>query len=254
MPAPTDTYTEHPPCAALRPYVECFWSRSGQADAAAAPGHRVLPDGCLDIVFDFGDSPSWRAAVVGTMTRALVVEPGRREDFLGVRFRPGKARAFLRPPADEFTDRAVVLADAWRREGAELEERLGSLLSLRARLGALENALLRRLAQAPPADTALDAIIATVQQGRGAVSVRQLSEDAGWSRQHLARKFSQAVGVSPKLFCRVVRFRRLVENERARPLGWAEAAAEFGYFDQPHLIADFKEFAGLTPAQFFGAR
>ena len=49
------------------------------------------------------------------------------------------------------------------------------------------------------------------------------------------------------------RFRRLVENARTRPLGWAEAAAEFGYYDQAHLIAEFKEFAGLTPAQFFAA-
>lgn len=254
MPASTDNYTERAPCAALQPYVESFWSRSGQAGAAAAPGHRVLPDGCLDIVFNFSEPAAWCGAVVGTMTRALVVVPARREDFLGVRFRPGKARAFLRPPADEFTDRAVVLADAWGREGAELEGRLGSMPSLRARRGALENVLLRRVAQAPPADAALDAIIETVQRDRGAVSVRQLSDAAGWSRQHLARKFNEAVGIGPKLFCRVVRFRRLVENARARRLGWAEAAAEFGYFDQPHLIADFKELAGITPTQFFATR
>jgi len=251
MPAAGDNYREHAPCAALRPYVECFWSRVG---AGGGAGHRVLPDGCLDIIFNFGDSVSWRAAVVGTMTRALVVEPGEREEFLGVRFRPGKARAFLRPPADEFTDRATDLADVWWREGKELQERLAEMRGTRARLGALENALLRRLEGAPPADARLDAVIDSIERGRGAVSVRQLSETAGWSRQHLARKFSAAVGVGPKRLCRVVRFHRLVQGARARPLGWAWAAAEFGYYDQAHLIAEFKEFAGLTPAQFFDAR
>ncbi|MGH9805156.1 MAG: DUF6597 domain-containing transcriptional factor [Candidatus Acidiferrales bacterium] len=254
MPAPKDNYAEHTPCAALRLYVECFWSRAGRAGASTAAGHRVLPDGCLDIVFNFGDSAPWSAAVVGTMTRPLVVEPGRREDFLGVRFRPGKARAFLRPPADEFTDRAVRLADAWGRDGAELEERLAGMPALRARLGALENALLRRLAQAPAADTRLDAAVEVIARSRGAVSVERLSGTVGWSRQHLARRFTSAVGVGPKLFCRVVRFRGLVESARALKLGWAEAAAEYGYYDQAHLIAEFKEFAGLTPAQFFAAR
>ena len=49
-------------------------------------------------------------------------------------------------------------------------------------------------------------------------------------------------------------FRRLVENARTTPPGWAEAAAQFGYYDQAHLIAEFKKFVGLTPAQFFAAR
>lgn len=254
MPDSTGKYAEHAPCAALRPYIECFWSRPGRDDASAASSHRVLPDGCLDIVFNFGDSPVWRAAVVGTMTRALVVEPGRREDFLGVRFRPGKAGAFLRPPADEFTDRAVVLSAAWGRAGAELEERLAAMPGLRARLGALENELLRRLAQAPSTNAVLDAVIDTIERGRGSVSIRQLSDAAEWSRQHLTRRFAAAVGIGPKMFSRVVRFRGLLMSARARPLGWAAAAAESGYYDQSHLIAEFKEFAGLTPAQFFGTR
>lgn len=255
-------YSEHAPCGALRPYVECFWSRTGQAQTQMAPVHRVLPDGCLDIVFNFGDAREWRAAVVGTMTRALVRASGWREEFLGVRFRPGQASLFLRPPAQEFTDRAVALREVWGREGAELEERLAGMrgpstslrAGLRARLSALENMLLRRLAQAPSPNASLNAVIEVIKGSSGAISVHYLSEATGWSRQHLARKFNRAVGIGPKLFCRVVRFRRLVENARSRPIGWAEAAAAFGYYDQAHLIAEFKEFAGLTPTQFFAAR
>jgi AraC-like DNA-binding protein len=254
MSARKENYREHAPCAALRPYVECFWSRRGHAPVSPAPSHRVLPDGCLDIVFNFADGTPWRAAVVGTMTRPLLIVPGRSEDFLGVRFHPGKARAFLRPPADEFTDRAVEFSAVWGQAGADLEERLAAMPTLRARLGALENCLLRRLACAPAADAVLDAVLASVERDRGAVSVRQLSDAAGWSRQHLRRKFAAAVGISPKQFCRVVRFRKLVQSARAHPLGWAEAAAEFGYYDQAHLITDFREFAGLTPTQFFAAR
>ena len=74
---------------------------------------------------------------------------------------------------------------------------------------------------------------------------------AGVSRQHLARAFAHHVGVSPKTFARVMRFRRAIAIARGGREGWAELAEELGYFDQSHLIADFREFAGETPVPFF---
>lgn len=79
MPVSPDSYAELTPCAALWPYVECLWSHAGQAQAQAALSHRVLPNGCLDIVFNFGDAPGpalrGRAAV-DRMSRDF--KPGRR--------------------------------------------------------------------------------------------------------------------------------------------------------------------------------
>src|SRR5206468_2173450 len=116
------------------------------------------------------------------------------------------------------------------------------------RLDAVEDALRSILGEAkadPRVDAAVDAII----RSGGRVSIESVAEMSGVSRQHLARAFAHHVGVTPKTFARVMRFRRAMELGK-RQL-WAEVAAELGYFDQSHLIADFREFAGETPVPFF---
>jgi AraC-like DNA-binding protein len=226
-------HAEFQPTAALRPWVECFWTRT--RDAAPAGGvHRILPDGCADFVFDLA---SGAALAVGTMTKPLVIAAGN-EEFIGVRFRPGRAAAFLRIPLAEVTDARVRLGDVWRDAPEE------------PTLPALERALLQRLApdRDPRVDAAVDSIV------RGATRIDDLEREIGISRQHLARQFQHHVGVSPKTFVRVMRFRRVVDRLPAgAAVDWAGVAAEHGYYDQSHLIEDFRELAGSTPGEFFTA-
>ncbi|HUP61022.1 MAG TPA: DUF6597 domain-containing transcriptional factor [Thermoanaerobaculia bacterium] len=105
-------YAEIQPTAALRPWVECFWSR--RDDDAPAGEHRVLPDGCADLVFDL---TSGEGMAVGTMTKPLVLSSRARSEYFGVRFRPGRAAAFLRIPLAEITDTRVPLREVLRVEG-----------------------------------------------------------------------------------------------------------------------------------------
>jgi AraC-like DNA-binding protein len=220
-------YREILPTAALRPWVECFWTRD---DAPATEAQRVLPDGCADLVFDLGAGD---ADVVGTMTRPLVLPPGIASHFLGVRFRPGRAAAFLRIPLAEITDARVPLGDLWKgwNEEPSIER--------------LERELLRRLD--PERDPRVDAAIERILRSGGTARVNDLAQEIGISRQHLARQFQHHVGVPPKMFARVMRFRRLLES---MPHDWADAAVAHGYYDQSHLIAEFRELAGMTPNAF----
>lgn len=262
MPTAANRYTEYAPCAALRPYVECFWSSSTAGAGQANRFHRVLPDGCMDIIFNFGEVWSDRAPprnganregsyVVGTMTRPLLVGLGNRAEFLGVRFRPGKALAFLRLSADELTDRSTALDNLWGRTGKTLEARLAELPSLQRKIAELEQELLRRLALDGKQDPCVEAAVAFILRQRGTPSVQAVCAQAGISRQHLARKFAHHVGISPKLFCRVVRFQNIVEQLRGSgPVGWSATALELGFYDQAHMISDFKELAGLSPGQY----
>lgn len=265
-----DSYREYRPCAALQPFVQCYWSREATAAGAGPALNRVLPDGCIDIVFNFGDE--WSSAgererdghrggaVVGTMTAPLLVRPGRREEFIGVRFRPGRAPAFLGIPAAKFTDDSIPLAAVWGREGAILEERLAVLPSAALRKTALERELLRRLARAGASDPYVDAVVGLMTRHYGVVSIARACEFAGITRQHLARRFEQHVGVRPKMFSRVVRFQSLLARLGACPISappafsWSEAALDAGYYDQAHLIADFRQFTGLTPEDFRNQR
>jgi AraC-like DNA-binding protein len=234
-------YAEIEPAEALRPWVECFWTRREEESGGE---NRVLPDGCADLVFDLTGG---EAMAVGTMTRPLVVPSGG--DLLGVRFRPGRAAAFLRIPLAEITDAQVSLGDLWRNAcggQAILPVQTGGI----ACLPLLEAELLRRLA--PDRDPRVDGAIRRIVATGGAERVETVAREIGISRQHLARQFLHHVGVSPKTFARVVRFRRVMEDRRSRlsEVDWSRLALEHGYYDQSHLIADFRELAGATPSSF----
>lgn len=218
-------YAEIPPTAALRPWVECFWT---VRDDGEMREQRVLPDGCADLIFDLSEGSG---SAVGTMTKPIVA--AAEGDLLGVRFKPGRAAAFLRIPLAEITDARVPLAELWRDDPHAFD------------IAQLEAVLLKRLHpdRDPRVDAAVDRII------RGAERVETIANDIGISRQHLARQFLHHVGVPPKTFARVMRFRRVLDS-LGGDVDWADVAAANGYYDQSHLIADFRELAGSTPNAF----
>lgn len=219
-------YAEIQPTAALRPWVECFWTV--RDDGGEPREQRVLPDGCADLIFDLH---AGEGSAIGTMTRPIVVPGGG--DFLGVRFRPGRAAAFLRIPLAEITDARVPLGDLWRDAPVTFD------------VAQLEELLLKRLQ--PDRDARVDAAVDRII--RGVDRVEAIAKEIGISRQHLARQFLHHVGVTPKTFARVMRFRRVLSSI-GQDADWADVAAANGYYDQSHLIADFRELAGSTPNAF----
>ena len=257
--APPDesSYREYSPSDSLRPFVDCFWTRdvvAAHSGDRATLVHRVLPDGCIDVVLTFsehGDEPA-SAMVVGTMTKALVLDATHApEAFVGVRFRPAKAAPFLDLPANEITDLRVSLDEIWP-DAAHVREALGAPSGAIARVRALERVLAARLSptSARPQHDVDEAVRRIVDAG-GTLGITRLAPALGVSRQHLARRFSELVGVSPKTFARVVRLGRVVERVRAVPVGepvnWSALAIELGYYDQSHLVDEFREMTGLTP-------
>jgi AraC-like DNA-binding protein len=115
---------------------------------------------------------------------------------------------------------------------------------------ALLDALLGRtmlVAAPPPPDVAYAWERLTRSGGR--LAVESLAAELGCSRRHLAARFRDHVGVSPKAAARVIRFHTAVRRLSAGGAAWADIALDCGYYDQPHLNRDFREFAGITPAQ-----
>ncbi|MGZ3709562.1 MAG: DUF6597 domain-containing transcriptional factor, partial [Bdellovibrionota bacterium] len=206
--------------------------------------NRVLPDGCMDILFDQNSRDG--AFVVGAMTRSLLVESSERSEIVAVRFRPGGARIFFDCPASELTDENVDLSDLWK-DHAEITDLLHSAPDLLSKIRRLEGMLLGRH-QGANLDPRLKLAIRLWDQCAGARSVESIASEIGWTRQHLARRFQEAVGVSPKFYSKVLRFQHATALARNGPTpDWSALAADSGYFDQSHLIADFQALAGLSP-------
>jgi AraC-like DNA-binding protein len=237
--------TEYSPPAALAPFVDAFWSRS--AGRSAEP-QRILPDGCLDIVV----GPR-QAIVVGAMTRAIIVPPAGGAGMVGVRFRPGMATAFLRIPAAALTDDSAPLEAVWP-DGDEVADHVGSALGTDQAIARLAATLTSRLARTTAVPPDLLAAVERIMARGGRIDVSRLAASLGVTRQHLARRFAAHVGVPPKTFCRVARLWSVVRSTAGGRVNWAGLAADLGYSDQSHLVAEFRSFTGLTPGRWIAAR
>ncbi|MFO1077794.1 MAG: DUF6597 domain-containing transcriptional factor [Planctomycetota bacterium] len=230
------SYREIAPDPALRPWVECCWIASGEAEA-----RDVLPDGCIDFLFDAADGT---ARLIGAMTRPEPVPAGAC-DLTAVRFRPGGAHAVLGLPMHELTDAAVPLADLGRAL-RELAARIGDARDAAARLSVLEAWL---LARRPARHDAIGCALRTLEQARGRCRVDDLAAAAGTSRQWFARSVRERTGLAPKLLARILRLRAAAATRRpGEPL--AALALRCGFADQAHLARDARELFGAPPSRW----
>lgn len=240
-------YVERPPPPDLASAVECFWRLEGTGRP-----HRVLPDGCIDILLscDAGveqgeaapsEERAVEARVVGTMTSAIVVAPPPGAIAIGARFRPGEAARFI-PEADaSFTDTAVMLSDLWGAAGRDLD---GAFAVGGRWADELVGLLRRRLAlKGRAVDLRVRAAVAHLSAGE---SVRFTAAEVGLSERQLARRFTARVGIAPKVFARVARLRRAAAN-LASGASLTEAGAAAGYADQAHFTREARDLAGTTP-------
>ncbi|TNH29364.1 AraC family transcriptional regulator [Micromonospora orduensis] len=178
---------------------------------------------------------------------------------------PLTARRVLGLPLGELTNRAVgvgQLPDGWLDR---LRCRLADAPDWTRRFALLDTALAARLAASPPVDARLDWAWRWLVARGGQGCVGTLATELGWSRRHLAVRFRQEVGLPPKTAARLLRFQQARSAlagavaasgaaSAGRAVDWAEVAARCGYYDQSHLIRDFHQFAGATPAALLAAR
>ena len=227
-------YREHAPPAALVPWLECIWER--QADDAAA--QRVLPDGCIDIVWTQGA----RTQLVGANTSAFVValQPGAR--VAGARLRPGAAVSLLRIVPEAVRDARLPIEEVWGSDGARLaatlDEHADPVAGLRA-------ALLARAIAAERPDPLVGEVVTRLR--RPDVTVALLADELAISERQLRRRVTAAVGYGPKLLARVLRLGRALTAARAGD-ELARVAYDAGYADQAHFANDCRALAGASPS------
>ena len=236
-------YQEFPPSPKFAGHVECFWMH--RTDGPVRNFH-VFPDGCSDIIFEQPARDYGGLAIVGTMTRAQAFDiPGRHLTF-GVRFRPGMAARILRIPGTVAVDQSIPLADAWKAAAVrELLETLAASCSPQDVVAGFESSL----AQPAPLDP-VEKSLAWLAECGGQVSMDALADAASLSPRQFRRVCVERTGLSPKHLARVLRFREASKYASEQQPDWADVAVASGYYDQAHLINEFKELAGVSPAQF----
>ena len=164
---------------------------------------------------------------------------------------PHAARSLFRVPMDSLARRFVPLEDLLGRRAPLLVEQLQGVPDWAGRFGVLDAALASWFADAEPPQPDVAWAYETLRATHGRVRIARIAEQLGWSRKRLVAGFREHVGLPPKAVARVLRFARAVDlAERGEPV-WGRIAREAGYYDQAHLINEFRAISGCTPGTFF---
>lgn len=250
----------HKPAFPLSQYVEQIWCMTS-ADTLSSR-QRVCPNGAMQLVIhlkekslsffeDDDERHSIRVPLLaGPYSRAFHIDPSEFSAVIGIRFHPGAARMFFSVAACELHNTDIPLAELYPGEADWLVNELCAATGEHAQLLVVDRYLQRKLVNAAPVHPAIRYAVEQLSR-EGAATVRNVQSDLGLSHTYFIQLFREHVGLTPKLFHRVRRFQTLVSRiERGMPVNWAELAAACGYFDQAHLIRDFRAFAGLTPVEY----
>ena len=218
--------------------------------AGRAPQIVRLPDGSTTVIVRVLDgSRSGDVSVAGPRTRALFKHATGVARAVIVQLKPGWCLPLLGVAAKVLTDRIVRLDDLWGRAGRDLGLELLAARSVPELLDRLSDAIAVSARHArEPASARLARHAVRLLEG-DEVRVDRVANRLGVSARHLRRAFTETIGIGPKDFARTVRLQRAVRNAAASR-DWGRIAADAGYYDQSHLITDFRELVGLTPGAF----
>lgn len=245
--------------------VSLVWSFDGVVHTAR---ERVFPDGAVELivqlgarhrsVLDDGFRNGYPALCFSGLRSApeVVEAPEGRTVVVGVRLTPLGAQAVLRGAHTEAGNLTLDLEAALGAAARELADALADARGPVAQLQAAARWVAARCRAAPPADPSVAWVCAQIECSRGRVPIGALCERAGLSPTRLPARFKAQVGVTPKHYARIARFRHALELLGHAPAApsLAAVAADAGYADQPHFNAEFRAFAGMSPGAYLQAR
>ncbi|TPI16036.1 helix-turn-helix transcriptional regulator [Mesorhizobium sp. B4-1-3] len=194
-----------------------------------------------------GDNDLYASFAAGLYAGPVIIKSFGGACCVQVNFTPLGARQFFGLPMSELRDRMVGLDDALGFDGIVLREQLGEASDWHKRFDIAEGYITRRLAQARALSPEVAWAYRTVVASGGRTRISALAGEIGWSRKHLAAKFTDAIGIGPKTLSRIVRFNRALSLSKQKDDDWAGIAADCGYADQAHLVREFRQLAGETP-------
>lgn len=252
-------YVSYRPGPPLNEFVEYLWLiQGGQAQRL----EKILPSGTIELVVNLENNQIHihdpqqperyqrlsGAVFSGTYSRPFICNALQHQAIMGVHFKPGGAFPFLGADACELTNAHANLADLWGTSGLELRERLCTGSTPQERFRIMEAVLQSRLHNHNISQLPIKTVLKMMVSVGNRASLRQVSRELGFSQRRFIEIFSSLVGLTPKVFCRILRFQQArVLAEKLETPDWAELAVTCGYFDQSHLIKDFREFSGSTP-------
>lgn len=250
------------PSIQLQNYIQCFWIIARKDKLHSPIINRVAPDGGVGIIFNFGSSfycsnqnESYdcndRSIITGTTRNSVKMCFNGEINALGIRFHPGGAYPFIQIPIHELTDHVISLNDIDIQISETHFSIIANATKPEHKISLLQNLLLSRLVDFNYKEPLLFRSIALIQKHEGLIKVEEIAKRLGMSRRNCERKFKTYVGLTPKMFSRIVRIqaaRLRIKTKNDSSL--TEVGYETGFYDQAHFIREFKSIMNLTPKEY----
>jgi AraC-like DNA-binding protein len=257
-------YLTHTPGPPLNNFVELFWFYDGFPKRPHKK-ERLMPDGSVELVINLNEDESRiydrehldkcdrlpGTLVCGPHSGFFVIDTAEQDSVMGIHFKPGGAFPFFSAPVDELHNLHVSLEDLWGPEAGLLRERLLEAPTPEKKFQVLETSLLAQAWKPLERHRAVGFALGLFRNIHTAPAIADVTDQIGISSRRFIQLFSNEVGLTPKLFCRVRRFQQVLKKiHTGAEIDWIDLAISCGYFDQAHFIHDFKIFSGINPTTY----
>ncbi len=251
------SYRRLEPPTPLKHVIDCVWLVE---DSSTTPEvQKIIPDGYVEIIFHFGDpfkiklQDRWSRQALSLfapqITRHFYLQNTGRTEILGIKLLPTAAAHLLGVKMEYTSDTVVPLKALRNRALNRLEKEMRTESNMTARVTRLFQ-FFESLTDNLPNDHIVDTAVQHIFETHGLVSVKELCRKAGIGERHLEKSFHRVVGISPKLFARIVRFNYVFQVMEQKTADWADVVYRAGYYDQSHFIRNFKAFTGEDPSRY----
>ena len=251
------------PSPFLAKYVKQYWMIENCIHPGSSYHHRIVPNGLMELNFYLGEKPkvtnpdkelTENTLISGQQKSVYDLRINRNLSLFSITFQPLGAKAFFNIPMSEFCDRNIPLRFINREFTVKLESQLFETKSFSEKVLIAEKLLTELFIRKQQEFNfaRISDSIAFISKKGGKTDVEELAGRACLSRKQFERIFGDCIGISPKRFLKIVRFQHSIYlKQQNSKINLTHLAFDSGYFDQSHMINDFRQLSGMTPTQFF---
>jgi AraC-like DNA-binding protein len=257
----------HKPVGQLREYIALITYYESRT--AVHNIERLLPDGSVNILIDLTDTPKYifdndllqekqtcnRSWVSGMHSNYISIGAAKNACMVVIRFLPGKSYPFLKLPIYELNNQVVDGDLIFGSRIHSLREAVGEMNSIEEKFQVVENWLQSIGRYQQNNEAIISYAVENINKYSSSLCLGDLAFKSGYSQKQFISIFKKHLGLSPKMYHRIVRFNKvLVEIETKNSIHWTKLCYDLNYHDQAHFIKEFRQFAGFNPNQFLKER
>jgi AraC-like DNA-binding protein len=246
------------PSPDLQEIIECYWVI--EEDDPASNIQKIIPDGFTELIFHFGDpykiklNSQWTvqssALCAGQITRHFSLQNTGKSNVFGVKLKPTALTHLYDLNMHTITDKVVDAVCLLPKEMSFLQSEFDTSANYNERISKAEKYFKKLLSTSSFKETYADKAIDLIFERKGMVTVAELCGFTGIGERQLENYFKKLVGLSPKFFCRIIRFNYIFDLVQKNKQQWTSLAYEAAYYDQSHFIRNFKTFTGQSPSTY----